>query len=188
LVEAHNVGEATAIAAGGVTFDALDVNTLGSIFTGANPGNITGDASFDAILDSASFATTTVIYTIDGLTAGTTYQAQFFVADSRGTLGLQRTVTVDDLMGNSLTSTTINLGFAFTGVFTATGPTQDVRFSGFASDIGGQSVPYMNAWQLRDVSGTSVAGVPEPATVIIWAGLGLVAAGGVYRRRRMQAA
>ena len=142
LVEAHNVGDATALAAGGVTFDALDVNTLGFTFTGANPLNIAGNANFDSILNSASYSNTTVNYLVDNLVNGTPYLVQFFVADSRAAFGL-RTVTYSDGVGNSLTSGPLGAGFAFTGQFTAIGTTQNIVISG--SGPFGETVPYMNA-------------------------------------------
>lgn len=180
LVEAHNAGlilfPPPAITAGGVLFDNLEVNTLGGGTSGFNSANITGDANFDLLLDSASFSNVNTTYTIDGLVSGTPYLVQFFVADTRVGIGDVRTVTVDDQLGNTLTSGFINQGFAFTGLFTATGSTQNIKFSG---DGLGTS-PYINAWQLRDQTGVSA--VPEPASFVLWLGLGFVALRKKYRR------
>ena len=174
LVEAHNAGyNPPAMTAGGVLFDNVEINPLGFQFSGANPLNITGDASFDGLLDTASYWYGTVALTIDGLTDGNSYLVQFFVTDSR-VYGQPRTVTVSDGT-NSLTSGFIDAGFAFTGMFTASGSTQDVLFSGLASE----NVPYLNAWQLRDVTA-----VPEPSIIIVLA-IGLAVLG-LARRRKLR--
>jgi len=158
LVEAHNAGEgAAALTVAGIFFDAAEVNPLGLTFSGANPANITGDTVFDSLLQSASFGqlSVTTTFNIDALSPGRSYLAQFFVTDSRGSpCGAPcsaRVVTLSDGV-NSLTSGPIGLGYAFTGTFTASGATQQVVFSG---DV----VPYLNAWQLRDVT----APIPEPS-------------------------
>jgi hypothetical protein len=182
LVEAHNVGDATAIAAGGVTFDALDVNTLGIIFSGANPANITGNGNFDSILNSISYASGTVNYLVDNLVNGTPYLMQFWVADSRTINGVNlRTVTYSDGT-NSFTSGPLGSGFVFTGTFTATGTTQNVVISGNSPT--GENFPYMNAWQLRNTTPNQPV-VPEPASLTLWGlgALGCAIAG--YRRRKL---
>lgn len=170
LVEAHNGGAASAFTAGGVLFDGLEPNILGLNFVGANPLNITGDTDFDNLLNSGTFGNNAV-HQIDGLTNGNNYLLQYFVTDNRGSVcGADcgsRTVTVDDGDLGTHTSPGIGDGYAFTGLFTATGVTQDVTFSG---DVTG----YINAWQLRDVSAVPVpAALPLFASAII--GLGLIA-------------
>jgi hypothetical protein len=153
---------------------------LGSTFSGADSTGLTGNSTFDTILDTGSFANGTTIFTIGGLVTGTNYLVQFFVADTRTIVGVNtRTVTYSDGT-NSLTSGPTGSGFVFTGTFTATGATQNVTISG--SGPSGENVPYINAWQLRNVS------IPEPATLCIWAGLGLVVASGACNRRRTKAA
>jgi hypothetical protein len=180
LVEAHNVGSSPpALNVGGVLFDnnAADNNPLGTTIAGVVNLPLTGNATYDSLLDSASYAVSPVTYVIDGLVSGTRYLVQFFVADTR-TDGLAntRTVTYSDGGGSTLTSTPLGGGFAFTGIFIATGATQSVVISGNGPNNG--NVAYINAWQLRNAS------VPEPASLTLWGlgALGLSIAG--YRRRK----
>jgi hypothetical protein len=187
LVEAHNVGQAASITAGGVTFDDLEVQPSPWPFTfvGATSGGLTGDNDFDNILNSlvfSGFSLGSVTMTIDNLSIGSNYLVQFFAADTRNCC-TQREVTVDDLEGNSLTGT-IGAGFVFTGEFIASANTQAVLFSGvdFPSnncDVIG-ACPYLNAWQLRE---TAQAQVPEPSIIALF-GLGLFGIG--FARRRIR--
>ena len=118
-----NPGDNATLTVGGVTFTTVVDTTipLGGGFTGANPGNVTTDANFDSLLNTASFGNATL--TLTGLTAGTLYQSQFFVTDSRGCCS-SRTVTVNDGVGNLLTSPAIGNGYVFNGMFTADAATR----------------------------------------------------------------
>lgn len=171
LVEAHNVGSgAGAITAGTVLFDAAETNPLGAVFAGSNPTNITGDANFDAILNTASFAVVPSTYTIDGLITGQNYLVQFFTADSRSCC-FNRIATLDDGDGGTISSLAMGNGYAFTGTFTALGATQDINFAWLS---GHTTIPLINAWQLRTV--------PEPGTLALF-GLGLAGLGFARRHK-----
>ena len=53
VYRAFNTGGGGAVVLGGVTY-APGGNPLSGGFTGANPGNVIGDANFDTLLNSAS--------------------------------------------------------------------------------------------------------------------------------------
>ena len=182
LVEAHNTGQILPTTVAGILFDDTEVDPFGSSFTGATAAGLTGNAAFDLVLNSASFAVADRTLTIDNLTIAADYLVQFFVADTRGFCCSARTVIVDDGEGGILTSGALGVGYAFTGTFTASGTSEDIMFSGVALDLGESvSVPYLNAWQLRQLPGASQ--VPEPSTLMLMS-IGLVGLGWMGRRRQ----
>jgi hypothetical protein len=178
FVEAHNVGDATALAAGGITFDAAAASPFANIFGDFLFIPLTGDAAFDAVLDSGSWESGPKVLTLTGLTVGRSYLTQLFVADTRYFCCGDRTVTVT--AGNSATSGALLSGWVFNGTFTADAITQAITFTG-APD----GYAYLNASQLRDITATGrdLNAVPEPATLVLCS-IGAMLAASRLRRRQ----
>lgn len=168
LVDARNTGGGPAITVGGVEF-APGGNPLGGGFTGANPGNLIGDANFDALLNTSSFGNTPITFT--GLTPGDLYEFQGFFTDNRSTTS-GRTVAFADGLNDAVSSAAIGTPQFVTGTFIAADTDQTLFFGGSA-DIG-----YLNAFQLRNLT-------PEPTTIAVWLIMAAVAVGySVVRRCR----
>ncbi len=168
LVDAQNTGGGPAITVGGVNF-APGGNPLGSGFAGANPGNLIGDANFDALLNTSSFGNTPITFT--GLTPGDLYEFQGFFTDNRSTSS-GRTVAFADGLNDAISSAAIGTPQFVIGTFIAADTDQTLFFGGSA-DIG-----YLNAFQLRNLT-------PEPTTIAVWLIMAAVAVGySVVRRSR----
>lgn len=164
LVEAHNAGDAVAITAGGVLFDAAEPAPLGNIFTGFLAAPLTGDANFDTLLHTGSWNVGGVggtSHVIDGLSIGTNYLLQYFVADNRTQADwANRTQIVDDGDGGVWPSGEYGFGYAYTGLFVATATEQTITLFGGNAIPNGSTSEQINAWQLREV-----AAVPLPAAL-----------------------
>jgi hypothetical protein len=197
LVNAFNLGAdgVTFTTVNGVTFTAFTFPGFGSFSTTVASGNysftedsgvlnsynnlgtVAGDysllsPSYRTLLSGGGSATflDTLQLTISGLTAGQTYQFQWWNNNSSLTTssgdGYQLNtvatagspVSLDANVGN----VSGGLGQFAIGTFTADGPTALINFNGNVAD---PSDPMLNAFQLRDITG-----VPEPAT---WTLLGL---------------
>jgi hypothetical protein len=197
LVNAFNLGASgvTFTTVNGVTFAAFTFAGFGSFTTTTASGNysFTEDSgvlnsynnlgtvagaysllspSYRTLLGGAGSSTflDTLKLTISGLTAGQTYQFQWWnnnsslvTSDGDGyqlntVATADNSVTLDANVGNLSGA----LGQFAIGTFTATSSTAFINFNGNVAD---PSDPMLNAFQLRDITG-----VPEPAT---WTLLGL---------------
>jgi hypothetical protein len=186
FVEAHNVGDVTPIAAGPITFDGAGTDPFGNTYADFLEVGLTGNAAFDSVLDSGSWADGPANYHISGLTIGNSYLAQFFVADTRECCNYNaRTVTVT--AGNSSTSGLLGAGWVFNGTFVADATTQDVSFDGGHGFPDDNVYAYLNAYQLRDITasgrGVDIDAVPEPATLVLCS-VGVLFAATRLRRRK----
>lgn len=124
-------------------------------------GGDTGDATFNAVLDSDAWASTSTArtFTLSGLTVDQEYQVQFFVSDDRNGTTRARTVTFS--AGN--TSDSLSYTGQYTiGSFAADAVTQSITIS---PSEGGQFA--LNAYVLR--------AVPEPSSYAALLGLGALA-------------
>lgn len=180
LVAAFNGGSAT-VTVGGETFTAANPFGFASAngFLNAN----TGDADFNALLNSASFSfngnNTGNSGSIDlgSFTPGTTYEVQVFFVDQRPAQNdrINRIGSTDtgspgatvDLESDPNNALTAPYGQFAIGTFVADGDDPDLTVLGtnFAS-------AQINAWQVRSV-------VPEPTTACLL----VVAAAGLACRR-----
>ncbi|WAC19696.1 hypothetical protein OVA24_20980 [Luteolibacter sp. SL250] len=134
----------------------------------------TGGSGAGAANDSAFNA---YALTLSGLTAGSVYEVQVWISDSRNLdpalLGLGHLdrgaggPLVDYNVGNAAG----NLGQYVVGTFTATGTSEDFVFDAFAAPTA--NVALLNAFQVR--------AIPEPSAALL-AAAGLFA--GISRRRR----
>lgn len=176
---------------GGVTFTAGSPGTTGQSggYAGANPANLTGNATFDSILDTATFfgpgmappaPGTGDLITLTGLTVGAQYTIQLFSVDNRlGSAG-GSTIFDSNLAGGGDDSALVNYntGQFIIGTFTADAATQTVRaFSGG----GGFDSGIINAFVLRQiVPEVNAANCAMPIALI-----GLVLLALVDRRKRL---
>jgi len=143
--------------------------------TGLLAGNTSGDADYDALLDSVDHGDSAIVnpWPIqvggDNLLIGEGYTIQLWYTDNRGFAG-DFTQIYGDGNGNTVTlDSNINgLGQFVLGTFTADGPSQTIIITGG----GPPGEPHLSAYQIR--------GVPEPATMTLL-GLGGLA---LIRRRR----
>ena len=144
--------------------------------TSDNPIVDYGDAGFNEVINQAAWADSNFgggpdvggnespwAINVYGLEVGTQYQIQFFVSDARFGAGTQnRTQTIDDLEGNSVTLK-MDGGEqeSVVGTFTADAGTQLFRFEGGVSPLGEPALatPHLNAYVLRQV--------PEASTFVL---------------------
>jgi hypothetical protein len=145
--------------------------------TGLLNGGSSGDADYDALLDSVDHgACDACPWTIQvgggNLIVAETYEIQLFYTDNRGFAG-SFTQVYGDGNGNTVTldSNKNGLGQFVLGKFTADDTTQNLAISGGLPP----GEPHLNAYQIR--------GVPEPTTFVL-GGLGLMALGFGARRRK----
>ncbi len=155
------LGSATA------TFD-YDNSINADFWASPDPG---GDAAYNAALDSGRWSdggSRTGTINLGGLSNGTLYQIQLWIADSRGCCNL-REHTVDGV------SSFNTVGNIITGTFTADATSQLITIIGVGVGNGGQDQgPQTNMLQLRSL-------IPEPSAILMLSALGSLA---VARRRR----
>ena len=110
-------------------------------------GAIGGSAAYAAALDHGRWESETIgTVTLGGLTAGSTYQVQLWITDTRlGLTGLVRTVKGGEATATSTTSGGPNI---VTGTFIADAATQTITIAGVSGAYGTQ----LNLLQLRDLT------------------------------------
>ena len=159
-------GGAVALGSATVMFD-YDNSINADFWASPAPG---GDAAYNTALDSGRWSdagSRTGTITLGGLSNGTQYLIQLWIADTRGCCNL-REHTVDG------TSSFNTVGNIITGTFTADAATQAITIIGVGGGNGGQDHgPQTNMLQLRNL-------IPEPSVSL----LGLGALGLMLRRRR----
>ncbi|MCA9247495.1 MAG: PEP-CTERM sorting domain-containing protein [Planctomycetales bacterium] len=146
----------------------VDTYSSGSIYSdvGVYTGT-SGDAGFDAVLDSFNYGGLSQTLTLNGLTVGGIYQIQVFASDDRGCCST-RTIQFDDGdTGAPTASVTQGSSPFFTGIFSADASTQIVQ-------VFSNNTTVLNGYVLSQV-------VPEPNTAVL---LGLALVGLATRRRR----
>jgi hypothetical protein len=161
-----------------LTFTRVDSPAFNASVADSSFGflNNIGDAGWKAIIDTAEYnsADVSAATFLSGLTAGNTYQVQFF--SGRSYPGLDsRLLKYGDGLGNFSPAVSMgqNVFTSMVGTFVADAATQHIVFDENVN------LPTLNAYVLRDVT----APVPEPGT---WALLlaGLATTAGLARRRR----
>lgn len=158
-----------------LTFTRVDSPFFTNVFADSSfgePSNI-GDAGWKAVIDTAEFSSVDVSAPtfLSGLTAGKSYQVQFFSGRSYPVVG--RLLKFGDGQGHFSAEVSMakNVFTSVVGTFVADGTTQHIVFDE------NLNFPTLNAYVLREVT----AVVPEPGT---WALMALgVAAVGLARRR-----
>ncbi|MCF3652058.1 hypothetical protein [Synoicihabitans lomoniglobus] len=198
LVDAFNLGGSgvPATTVNGVTFSSFEFPggdsssiTLGNYSFMEDPGflrffNDLGNsdsgefanlsASYQSLLSSTVGAnnTITLTLTVSGLEAGNQYLFQWWNSVSGENDSFFSTATAGNaLVLDSNTGDAVGaLGEYGVGYFTAIGSTMDIAFTG-------TDTPFLNAFQLRNVSA-----VPEPASAA--AVFGMLALGAVMAQRR----
>ncbi len=180
----------------GVTFAAYGSGPFGSwVSTSglddrygsyANPN--TADANYNYVLQTAIYSYGEPIsLTWGGMTAGDTYQLEFWVNDGRNSVTAERSET---LTGGANTSAALAYGTGSGG----TGPGQFILGTFVADGSGQQTITLnpsggadigasaqINLLQLRDITS-----VPEPSTIGLFAA-GMVMLLGVVRRKNVSA-
>lgn len=184
LVEAIDLGgggSPIVVDPGGLnlSFTRVDSPVFNASFADTSFGAVSniGDAGWRAVIDTAEYSTFGDVSApgfLSGLTAGNTYQVQFF--SGRAYPGLQgRLLKYGDGLGNFSPTVSMgqNLFVSMVGSFVADGATQHIVFDENVN------LPTLNAYVLRDVT----APVPEPGT---WALMlaGLAATARLVRRTR----
>lgn len=157
---------------------------LGSFFgvlSGVGPASPPFSSSYQTLLNSAIDDNESITLTISGLTLGDQYQFQWWTNDSTTNTNNDFTTATDVnsvALQDSSDPRDGGIGQFALGSFTATGTTEIVRFTRGSGD----SVPIINAFQLRDI--TPTAPVPESGSTLL---LLLLALGAllVVRRRSL---
>lgn len=156
-----------------ITFKSVDSPSFNSSWPFAGQGGNT-DSGWGTILGSFEWqngANVTATSFLSGLTAGNTYQVQFFAA--RSDCCATRTITFGDGEGNLSAAVGYGSYTSIVGSFVAGGTTQTIQF------LDNTNNPVLNAYVLRDLT----APIPEPGT---WALMtaGLLGLGSLARRRK----
>lgn len=152
----------------------------------ANPN--TADANYNYVLQTANYSYGEPIsLTWGGMTAGDTYELEFWVQDGRNSVTAERSET---LTGGANTSAALAYGTGPSG----TGPGQFILGTFVADGSGQQTITLnpsggadigasaqINLLQLRDITP-----VPEPSTIGLFAA-GMVMLLGVVRRKNVSA-
>ena len=122
-------------------------------------------AAYQTILASSSYTLAGgLTVTLGGLSSGQSYEAKFWVNDSRNGIGTARQETITDsgvVSGTLLfdTGTEGGLGQFVVGTFTASGPTEQFL-------ILGSVVSQINAFEVVQTSTSSAA--PEPSSIVLF--------------------
>lgn len=182
------------IAVNGVTFVANDLPDFSvpsyftSTYTGfGSPG--TSDSNYNTLLEGSQFSAngTGGTFSFGGLTAGDSYQVELWVEDTRN-IGNRRWENLyENTYGDSGTSAAItfpadgsspDVGQYEIGTFLANSTgTETINFETWSS-VGGNQCAQVNLFQVRDIT----APVPEPSTLALMAGGGIMMLLGFRRR------
>lgn len=172
-INATSTGNVGSVTVNGVTFTNSSIlpNNTGSSFL---VGNTTGDANYDALLDTLDFGggtATSINVGAGSLVAGNDYSIQVWFTDLRSCCS-NRTMTYGDGMGNTVNvhASLGGLGQYAIGTFTAGGTSQTLSLT--TNNFGNA---HISAYQVRETPPV----IPEPATAM----LGLIAVGGLAMRR-----
>ncbi len=179
LVSAHNGGNAT------VTIDpgGLNITFTPGLSLGRNPFDADPatrqDSRYDSLLAQASWNTSPQTLNLTGLTSGTDYLIQLWIADTRSCC-MRRQKTYDSGPGTESVTLDSGLPSEFViGTFTADGSTQALRFVG-----SGAAHPQFNAIQVRTTgpsinsfeisnpnlsSDTAILHPPNTSATLTWA-------------------
>ena len=161
------------------THDDTIMGLLGGV--GLLGGNTTGDAAYDALMDSVDHGDSSVanpwIIQVGGgnLVPGQQYEIQLFYSDNRSFAASDWSQVYSDAE-RTPSEVTLNangggsLGQYVVGTFTADDTSQSLAITGG----GPPGEPHLSAYQIR--------GVPEP-TAFVLGGLGLISLGFAARRR-----
>ena len=162
LIEAKNVGRThDSRTVNGVTFVPGDSGMSGNSVRNGNSGRVTGNSEFDALLNTA--LRTFDLLKINGLRPGHDYEAQFFIFYTNSCCSHQ-IVRVNGGDGFKQKTAAIGTAQVVTARFTATD--SSIRFHFISMDDAGQIIGdgYLNAWQIRNLTGGRVATFNLPAT------------------------
>ena len=183
-------GSANSLPVNGVTFQGFsDLSGLTYSFSGGNGGYNgygspgTANANYNALLQYGQYANSGGSSTIDwgGMTAGHTYEVQFWVEDVRGFTGARW----ENLSGGDIGATAYGTdssaavgyssplfsggtspGYDITGTFVADGSgSEEILLTPF----GGSPDTQVNLFQVRDITP-----VPEPSSLVLMGGSGLM--------------
>jgi hypothetical protein len=195
-------GGASSLPVNGVAFQGFsDLTGLTANFSGGegggnyygSPGTVgTGSANYNTLLGYGAYAngSGTSTFSWGGMTAGDTYEVQFWVEDTRGFTGARW----ENLSGGDIGTTSTGVdesgpvgyssplfsgaatpGYYITGTFVAdSSDSEEIMLSPY----GGSPDTQINLFQVRDITPT-----PEPSTFTLLAGSGAAMLMGFRRRR-----
>ena len=158
-----------------ITFTPIDSPFFTAYnFNSGSPGST--DAAWNTIVDTTEWTASNFSAPafLSGLTAGRSYQVQFFASDSRSCCDT-RTSWFSDGVGAPSTPVVQGSFTSVVGTFVADAGSQTINF--FANS----QAPILSAYVLRDI--TITPNVPEPSTYAMLLA-GLAGLGWVARRRR----